>query len=52
MAVCICIASIKIFHFRSLKQAFASMTIMFVSVTILAIIFHFTLAQSYNDYTG
>lgn len=48
----ICVGSIKIFHFRSLKQAFTSMIILFVGVTILTIILHYLLTLSYNDYVG
>ena len=50
MAVCICVGSIKLFKFRSLKQGFLSMIIFLVFVTIAAIILHFTLDRSYNDY--
>jgi hypothetical protein len=52
MAGCICVGSIKIFHFRSLKQAFYSMGIMCATVTIVAIILHYLLERSYNDYTS
>ena len=52
IAGCICVASIKIFHFKSLKQAFSSMAIMFVSAAVLGGILHFILTQSYNDYVG
>lgn len=52
MAICICISSIKILHFKSLKQAYTSMTILFVSVSVLGIILHYILTQSYNDYAG
>ena len=52
MAICICVAFIKILHFNSLKQAYISMTIVFGSVTILSLILHVILTQSYNDYAG
>lgn len=52
MAICICVAAIKILHFKSLKQAYKSMTILFGSVTILGIVLHYILTQSYNDYAG
>ena len=52
LACCICVASIKIFHFSSLKQAFTSMLIMFAASTVLGIVLHFILPQSYNDYAG
>ena len=45
-------ASIKIFHFKSLKQAFRSMAIVFGSAAVLGGILHFILPQSYNDYAG
>ena len=48
----ICVAAIKIFHFNSLKQAYKSMTILFVTVSVLAGVLHFILPQSYNDYAG
>ena len=52
IAGCICVASIKIFHFNSLKQDFKSMTIMCASTAVLGAILHFILKQSYNDYAG
>lgn len=52
IAGCICVGSIKLFHFSSLKQAFSSMIIMVTNTTILAIILHFLLPLSYNDYAG
>jgi hypothetical protein len=52
IAGCICVGSIKLFHFKSLKQAFFSMIIMVTNTTILAVILHFTLPLSYNDYAG
>lgn len=50
LAIFICVGSIKIFHFKSLREAFISMTIMVLTVTFLAIILHFILPFSYNDY--
>jgi len=52
MGICICISFIKILHFKSLKQAYKSMTILFASVSILGIVLHYILTQSYNDYAG
>jgi hypothetical protein len=52
LAGCICVAGIKIFHFKSLKQAYISMTIMFVSISILGTILHYLFPRSYNDYAG
>ena len=49
---CICIGSIKLFHFNSLKQAISAITIMVLSVFTLVTIMHFTLPRSYNDYAG
>ena len=52
IAGCICVGSIKIFHFRSLKQAFISMFILAVTTTSLTIALHYVLPRSYNDYAG
>ena len=52
IAGCICVASIKILHFNSLKMAYKSMAIMCISTAVLGAILHFILTQSYNDYAG
>lgn len=50
LAVAISIGSIKIFYFKSFKQSCLSMTISTVSVTIVAVVLHYILRRSYNDY--
>lgn len=51
LACCICVASIKLFHFSSLKEAFLSMLIMIFTITMIAIALHYLLPdRSYNDY--
>ena len=50
VAICICVGSIKLFFFNNLKQAYISMSIYTVTVTIIAIISHYILERSYNDY--
>ena len=52
MAGFICVGSIKLFHFKSLKEAYTSMIITFLAITVLTIILHFLLTLSYNDYAG
>ena len=52
IAICICVGSIKIFHFNSLKQSYLAMTIMVATITIISVVLHFLLPQSYNDYAG
>jgi hypothetical protein len=52
MAGCICVGSIKIFHFNSLKESYLAMTIMVITVSIVCVILHFLLPLSYNDYAG
>ena len=49
LALCICIGSIKLFKFRSMKQGFLSLLILASSVTLLTAILHFVLDRSYND---
>lgn len=50
LAISICVGAIKLFRFSSMKQALYSMLISICFVTIIAIVFHFVLARSYNDY--
>jgi hypothetical protein len=51
MAVCICVASIKIFHFDSLKQAYISKAIVIAIFSGIAIVVHFIEPdRSYNDF--
>ncbi len=52
LATCICVGAIKIFHFNSLREAFRAMLIMVGTVTTVAIILHFILPRSYNDYAS
>lgn len=52
IGVCICVGSIKIFHFDSLKQSYLAMTIMVATITIVSVILHYLLPRSYNDYAG
>lgn len=52
IAGCICVGSIKIFHFNSLKESFLAMGILTVTIGIMAVALHFLLPMSYNDYAG
>lgn len=51
LAACICVGSIKLLYFNTLKQAFISMGIYVFNVTTIATTLHFILPdRSYNDY--
>lgn len=50
IAVCITVGCIKLLYFNTLKQAFISMFIYVFNVTSIAIVLHFMLPRSYNDY--
>ncbi len=52
LACCICVGCIKMFYFDSMQQAFYSLSISVVSVSLIAIISHFILERSYNDYAS
>ena len=52
LAGCICVGSIKIFHFNSLKESYLAMAIMVATVSVLCIVLQFILPLSYNDYAG
>lgn len=52
IAGCICVGSIKIFHFNSLKESYLAMTIMVLTITSVSGALHFLLPLSYNDYAG
>ena len=51
MSICICVASIKIFHFSSLKEAYSTQLIVIAIFTTLTAVIHFLEPdRSYNDY--
>ena len=50
LGVCICVGSIKLFKFRSMRQGTLSLFILAASVSIVGGILHYTLDRSYNDY--
>lgn len=52
LAGCICVGSIKMLYFSSMQQAFYSLAISVTSVTLIAVILHFILPRSYNDYAS
>lgn len=52
LAICICVAGIKLLRFTSLKQALYSFIISVLSTTIISIILHYILPRSYNDYAS
>ena len=52
LAICICIAAIKLLRFSSLNQAFKSFVISVSTSTIVSIILHYVLPRSYNDYAS
>ncbi len=52
LAGCICVGSIKMLYFSSMQQAFYSLAISVTTVTVIAIILHFILPRSYNDYAS
>ncbi len=52
IAGCICVGSIKIFHFNSLKESFLAMGIFTITIGIMAVALHYVLPMSYNDYAG
>jgi hypothetical protein len=50
LATIICVGSIKMLRFRTLLQSVICMGIYVATVTGVAIVFHYILSQSYNDY--
>lgn len=50
IALAICVGAIKMLRFSTMKQAFLSMLISVITVLTMAIILHFILERSYNDY--
>lgn len=50
IALAICVGAIKMLRFSTMKQAFLSMLISVITVSTMAIILHFVLERSYNDY--
>ena len=50
LATITCVGAIKMFRFRTLQQSVYCMSIYVATVTATAIIFHYILSQSYNDY--
>lgn len=52
LSLAICVGAIKLFRFRSMKQAFVCMATTTLIVTIVATVLHFKMERSYNDYTS
>lgn len=52
VAICICVGSIKLLQFSSMKQAILSMVISTFFVTVSASVMHWLLERSYNDYAN
>ena len=50
MAIFICVASIKLFHFNSLRDAFLSKGIVVLTFTGVSTVLHFLSNRSYNDF--
>lgn len=52
LSACSCIGAIKLFRFRTLRNALITMTIVTITMLILLIWSHVLLVRSYNDYTS
>lgn len=52
LAIAICVGAIKLFRFRSMQQAVISMMISIVFIAMFAIVLHYKLDRSYNDYAS
>lgn len=52
LAIAVCVGSIKLFRFSSMKQAVISMSISVIFISIASIFFHYNLDRSYNDYAS
>lgn len=52
LALAICVGAIKLLRFRNMEQAFISMAVSVVVVSIASLILHFKLQRSYNDYAS
>lgn len=51
IAICICVASIKIFHYASLKEAYISKFILIIVFSSISTAIHYLQPErSYNDY--
>jgi len=48
----ICVGAIKLLRFSSMKQAYLSMAISVVTVSIFTGVLHFVIERSYNDYAS